>query len=113
VVSRFNQVFYELEHPKWFWFCPADGWRVWEPPATTMAADAHRQLACSAYASPSTTRWIMNCNGGPTTWVPVCCQSGAGQSAEVDLAADARGGSAALEVEQCRNNIAGYGKHFA
>jgi hypothetical protein len=54
----------ELEHPKWF--CLADGWRVWEPPATTMVADTHRQLACSAYASPSTTRWVRNYNGGPT-----------------------------------------------
>jgi hypothetical protein len=28
------------------------------------------ELACSAYASPSTTRWVRNCNGGPTR-VPV------------------------------------------
>ena len=27
------------------------------------------ELACSAYASPSTTRWVRNCDGGPT-WVP-------------------------------------------
>jgi hypothetical protein len=32
IVSKsLGRGFYELEHPKWF--CPADRWRVWEPPA--------------------------------------------------------------------------------
>jgi hypothetical protein len=70
-LSRF---FYELEHPKCF--CPADGWGVWEPPATTMVADAHRQLACSAYASPSTRR----AGSGIAMEARRGCQSEAGQS---------------------------------
>jgi hypothetical protein len=26
--------------------CPKDGWKVWEPPGTTLEAGAHRMLAC-------------------------------------------------------------------
>jgi hypothetical protein len=33
--------------------CQDYGWKVWEAPGTTIEAEAHRQLACSAYASPS------------------------------------------------------------
>jgi hypothetical protein len=43
--------FFELHHQTWE--CQDDGWKVWEAPDTTMEAEAHRQLACSAYASPS------------------------------------------------------------
>jgi hypothetical protein len=95
----------ELEHPKWF--CLADGWRVWEPPATTMVADTHRQLACSAYASPSTTRWVRNCNGG---WAPVRSwpvRNLDSEFAEVDLATGAMEANVVLKVEQYRNNIVG------
>jgi hypothetical protein len=35
------------------WDCPENGWKVWEPPDTTLDAGAHRVLACGAYASPS------------------------------------------------------------
>jgi hypothetical protein len=31
---------------------------VWEALDTTMEAEAHRQLACSAYASPSQAYWV-------------------------------------------------------
>ena len=67
------------------------------------------ELACSAYASPSTTRWVRNCDGGPT-WVPVRSwpvRNLDSEFAEVDLATGAREASVVLEVEQYRNNIVG------
>jgi hypothetical protein len=31
------------------WECQDAGWKAWEAPDTTLEAEAHRQLACSAY----------------------------------------------------------------
>ena len=46
------------------WVCPTDGWMVWEPQANSVAQQQQQQLACSAYASPSTVHWVWNHRGG-------------------------------------------------
>ena len=45
------------------WECPEDGWKVWEPPETTLEAGAHRILACGAYASPSKVHLVRGHEG--------------------------------------------------
>jgi hypothetical protein len=75
---------------------------------TTMVADTHQQLACSAYASPFTTRWIRNCNGlyAPVrSWPVRNLDSG---FAEVGGSGCwCYGGNVVLDVEQYRNGIEG------
>jgi hypothetical protein len=45
------------------WECQDDGWKVWEAPDTTLETEAHRQLACSAYASPSKVYSVLGHEG--------------------------------------------------
>ena len=45
------------------WECPEGGWKVWEPPETTLEAGAHRMLACWAYASPSKVHLVRGHEG--------------------------------------------------
>ena len=52
---------------------PKDGWKEWEPPATTLEAGAHRMLACGAYASPSKVHSVRGHEGSmvPLTIWPI------------------------------------------
>jgi hypothetical protein len=95
------------------WSFIPTAWRV--PRHVLLMARIGNYLAYSAYASPSTTRWVRNCNGGPAcvpvrSWPVRNLDSG---FAEVDLATGAREASVVLEVEQYRNNIVGDVKNIS
>jgi hypothetical protein len=45
------------------WGCPEGGWKVWQAPDTALEAEAHRYLACSAYASPSKVYSVLGHEG--------------------------------------------------
>jgi hypothetical protein len=64
------------------WECPGDGWKVWEAPDTTLEAEAHRYLACSAYTSPSKVCSVLGHEGRmlPLTIWPIRDQQSASVS---------------------------------
>jgi hypothetical protein len=53
------------------WECSDDGWKVWGTPDTTLKAEAHRYLACSAYASPSKIQGVFGPVGHEGRMVPL------------------------------------------